>query len=105
VLLRVYSSRFFVWPPISQTYGLEIKEEPTDHFNKQQHLLLRFRAQRNFYLNLFAFVLIITIFRVRQMVSAVAKLKDDVVLLEKSEQVQQQQGTETVNTEQTKKTQ
>jgi len=97
------TNRYFLWTFISiivvllvesafQTYGLEIKEEPKDHFTKQQHLLLRFRAQRNFYLNLFAFVLIITIFRVRQMVSAVAKLKEDVVLLEKSEQ---QQVTET----------
>jgi len=39
------------------------------------HLINRFRSQRNFYINLFALLLFVIIFRVRQLVSSLARVK------------------------------
>jgi len=63
-------------------YDYENRADPEEHMAKQQHLLTKFRAERNFYMNLFAFILMIVIFRVRQMVSTNAKLKLEIQGLE-----------------------
>eukprot|EP01123_Difflugia_compressa_P010352 TRINITY_DN3776_c0_g1_i1.p1 TRINITY_DN3776_c0_g1~~TRINITY_DN3776_c0_g1_i1.p1 ORF type:complete len:135 (+),score=3.36 TRINITY_DN3776_c0_g1_i1:42-446(+) len=61
----------------------ETEEYPTDHMSKQQHLLTKFRSERNFYMNLFTLVILIVIWRVRQIVSLISKLQERVDKLQK----------------------
>jgi hypothetical protein len=57
-------------------YSYENREIPTEFFANQQHKLARFRAERNWYITLMSFILLIVIYRVRQLVSLRQKLRE-----------------------------
>jgi len=73
---------FLFFDSVVHMYNYENREEPEEHMAKQQHLLSKFRAERNFYMNLFAFILMILIIRVRQMVSTLTKQETELRRLE-----------------------
>eukprot|EP01124_Arcella_intermedia_P010855 TRINITY_DN1736_c0_g1_i1.p1 TRINITY_DN1736_c0_g1~~TRINITY_DN1736_c0_g1_i1.p1 ORF type:complete len:140 (-),score=16.64 TRINITY_DN1736_c0_g1_i1:61-480(-) len=57
-------------------YGYQHRVEPgDDHMAKMEYLLVKFRVERNFYMNLFAFILLLLLFRIRQVVSSLSKTK------------------------------
>lgn len=59
--------------------------KPMEHLARQDFLLKKFRAERDFYMDLIAFIFLLLIFRVRQLVSTIARLKLANELVKKTE--------------------
>jgi len=80
ILVVVFALVFFLlldswWS--TRYYTTELEENRHEKHEKQSRELLMhyYRAQRNFYLNAFAFALMVIIFRVRQLVAQLSLLK------------------------------
>jgi len=58
-------------------YWYSSRECPADYEARLSFTIASSRAQKNFYLNMFTFALMLIIFRCRQMVSNIAKLKEE----------------------------
>jgi len=60
-------------------YAYESRTAPVEHLAHLQFNAMRFRAQRNFYLTLFTFVVMLVIFRVRAIIAEFTKAKESLV--------------------------
>jgi hypothetical protein len=55
----------------------EKDDAPEDHLGRQDFMRKKFFAERNFYMNLFAFSTLLAVIRIRQMVSKMCKFQED----------------------------
>eukprot|EP01128_Nolandella_sp_AFSM9_P007153 TRINITY_DN3838_c0_g1_i1.p1 TRINITY_DN3838_c0_g1~~TRINITY_DN3838_c0_g1_i1.p1 ORF type:complete len:139 (-),score=40.25 TRINITY_DN3838_c0_g1_i1:46-441(-) len=93
--LNIYALGFFCLVIAAGTIGayfrmseIDSRPVPTDHLSRQAHMVQRFRSQRDFYMDLIAFAFLILIFRARQLVSTIAKLKTRISELESTKKTE-----------------